>query len=506
MFFAQTSAPNPTTWAEYWHTGWIIWLSAFCILAIYSYLFKDNPVYRAVVQIFIGLNIGYGVIVNWRDILYPQWWLPMTDGFKALLFNAPGSKWSALWALVGVLGLFWYFQLSRKYIWLSRIVIGLTVGIGAGLTFKSQFGQNLPQVVDSFRPLGPSVIAQTPRKRFDLPPTTVTPVLADPVLYVADDKQAQCVEILGGRQVWSTPLPSKPIGALRLEGDSLIVPVADGELPINKDTGIVAAVRPASIDNDFQPNTCSISGVIDENGKEYTAKIVIEDGIPVAYKEGKVVWKAKPDAAADRVYDGGRYLFAVKGNRFRVIDPSTGEVLHVLTVPEKNSFASIGRMPEPIQDYLIGLVPTDDTVLNGYFVKDDLTTGYKAGERYWSIDTNKPIIWTSSLDGVVFATGPEGGECYELPPPAKRNGPVDFFNNWVFVVALLSVMTYFFFSFRQRTAKGVAQFSLIGRWVLMIGFGAIFGNTIMTRMSFLLDRLQFLVDEWLKPFWHFLLG
>ncbi len=504
MLFAQTATPNPTTWAEYWQTGWILWLSAFCILAIYSYLFKDNPVYRAIVQIFIGLNIGYGVIVNWRDVLYPQWWLPMTDGFKALLFNAPGSKWSSLWALVGVLGLLWYFQLSRKYLWLSRIVIGLTVGIGAGLTFKSQFGQNLPQVVDSFRPLGPSVVAQMPKKRFDIPASSVKPLLADPVLFVANGMNAECVEILGGRQVWTAELPSQATGALRLDGDNLIVPVAGGEVPVNKETGTVLAVRPVVVDNDAQPPACSISGVVDDNGKEYTAKIYIEKGIPVAYNEGKVAWKAKADAEADRVYDGGRYLFAVKGSRFRVIDPATGEVLNVLTVPEKTSFASIGRMPEPVQDYLIGLVPSDETKLNGYFVKEDLTTGYHAGEKYWSIDTKKPIIWTTSLDGIVMATGPQGGSCYELPPPVKRNTPVDYFNNWVFVVALLSVMTYFFFSFRQRTAKGVSQFSLIGRWVLMIGFGAIFGNTIMTRMSFLLDRLQFLVDDWLTPLWHFI--
>lgn len=384
------SAAAPTTWAEYWQTGWIVWLSAFCILAIYSYLFKDNPVYRAIVQVFIGLNIGYGVIVNWRDVLYPQWWLPMTDGFKALLFNAPGSKWSALWALVGLLGLLWYFQLSRKYIWLSRIVIGLTVGIGAGLTFKSQFGQNLPQVVDSFRPLGPSAIAPTPRKRFDLPASTVQPVLADPVLYVANDERAECVETLGGRQVWSTELPSKPVGPLRLEGDNLVVPVRGGELLLNKDTGAVGALRAGAGPRGAAPEASTIPGAVDPTGKEFEARIVIEGGVPVAYDGDRLVWRAKTDAEADRVYSGGRYLFAVKGDRFRVMDPSTGEVLAVFRVPGGVDYASIGRMPEPVQDYLIALVATKGTVLSGYFARNDLTTGYEAGERYWSFNTGKP--------------------------------------------------------------------------------------------------------------------
>ena len=85
------------------------------MIAIYSYLFKDNPTYRAIVQIFIGISIGYGIVVTWMDFLWPQWWLPMLDGLKSLFLHKPGSPWGAMWAVVGLLGLSWYFQLSRKY-------------------------------------------------------------------------------------------------------------------------------------------------------------------------------------------------------------------------------------------------------------------------------------------------------------------------------------------------------------------------------------------------------
>ena len=36
-----------------------------------------------------------------------------------------------------------------------------------------------------------------------------------------------------------------------------------------------------------------------------------------------------------------------------------------------------------------------------------------------------------------------------------------------------------------------------GRWLLMIGFGAIFGNTVMTRFTLLIDRMYFVWIEWL---------
>jgi hypothetical protein len=86
----------------------------------------------------------------------------------------------------------------------------------------------------------------------------------------------------------------------------------------------------------------------------------------------------------------------------------------------------------------------------------------------------------------------------EWPRPTKKLDWTDYLNNWIFVFTVIAVMTYFFFSFKQ-TAKPVQWTATYGRWMLMIAFGAFFGNTVMTRMSYLLDRLMFLIDEWLRP-------
>ncbi|MBI3721406.1 MAG: hypothetical protein HY248_02545, partial [Fimbriimonas ginsengisoli] len=40
--------------------------------------------------------------------------------------------------------------------------------------------------------------------------------------------------------------------------------------------------------------------------------------------------------------------------------------------------------------------------------------------------------------------------------------------------------------------------ALAGRWLLMIGFGAIFGSTVMMRTTLLIDRMYFVWIEWLK--------
>ncbi|HVX57976.1 MAG TPA: hypothetical protein VHA37_09730, partial [Candidatus Saccharimonadales bacterium] len=70
-------------------------------------------------------------------------------------------------------------------------------------------------------------------------------------------------------------------------------------------------------------------------------------------------------------------------------------------------------------------------------------------------------------------------------------------NNVLFMLILTCVLVYFFFAFEQRS-KVVQTTAKTGRLLLMGAFGAIFGSTIMTRMALLIDRVYFLLHDWLK--------
>lgn len=67
-------------------------------------------------------------------------------------------------------------------------------------------------------------------------------------------------------------------------------------------------------------------------------------------------------------------------------------------------------------------------------------------------------------------------------------------NNVLFILILAAVMTYFFFSFEQK-GKTIQTTSKFGRYVLMMSFGALFGSTIMARMSLLIGRMYFLIHD-----------
>lgn len=65
---------------------------------------------------------------------------------------------------------------------------------------------------------------------------------------------------------------------------------------------------------------------------------------------------------------------------------------------------------------------------------------------------------------------------------------------------MLTSLSYFIFflSPRGRVAGPVQS---VGRVCIMIGLGALFGNTVNTRMSWLAPRIEFLMTEWLGALW-----
>jgi lipoprotein signal peptidase len=63
------------------------------------------------------------------------------------------------------------------------------------------------------------------------------------------------------------------------------------------------------------------------------------------------------------------------------------------------------------------------------------------------------------------------------------------------IIGVLSTLTYFFFS---REHKGILKhISTVGTVVIMIGFGASFGYTVMGRVSLAIGRFNFLFIDWL---------
>ncbi len=67
--------------------------------------------------------------------------------------------------------------------------------------------------------------------------------------------------------------------------------------------------------------------------------------------------------------------------------------------------------------------------------------------------------------------------------------------NLIIVVGTFAGLIYFFFSKEHKGAFGAT--ARVGIWGLMITFGAMFGYTVMSRMSLLIGRVDFIFRDWL---------
>jgi hypothetical protein len=111
------------------------WIIAFFTLALFSFLYKDNPVYKLAENIFAGLTAGYQVGLIWDTVIIQKLWDPMIHG----------DKW---WMFVpGILGFLMFSRFFPRFSWLSRIPLAVVMGVTSGVFLTTQLhGLVLPQM------------------------------------------------------------------------------------------------------------------------------------------------------------------------------------------------------------------------------------------------------------------------------------------------------------------------------------------------------------------------
>jgi hypothetical protein len=131
-----------------------VWIAAFGCLAVYSFLFKENLFYRLFEHALLGCATGYSCAVVTQQVLYTKMAKPIMGGITT--WQSTGdTSWpvmsNVLLIIPGIIGLLWYFQYSKQMFWVSRIPLCISLGVGAGMGFKNNLNQLIPQITGTFK-------------------------------------------------------------------------------------------------------------------------------------------------------------------------------------------------------------------------------------------------------------------------------------------------------------------------------------------------------------------
>ncbi len=100
-----------------------IWVGAFFTLAIYSFLYKENPVYRLAEHLVVGISLGYTMVLIYNTVILPKLLEPLFAG----------NHWILI--IPGLLGLLYITRFIPSIAWLSRYPIAFIMGTGMGIGF-----------------------------------------------------------------------------------------------------------------------------------------------------------------------------------------------------------------------------------------------------------------------------------------------------------------------------------------------------------------------------------
>ena len=97
-----------------------VWIGVVLTFCIYSFLYKDNPLYKAAESLAVGLSAGYFTVIL------------IETSLRRTLLDPLFKDGQYLVIIPGILGLLMYLRLTRRWTWISRYPLAFYMGIASG--------------------------------------------------------------------------------------------------------------------------------------------------------------------------------------------------------------------------------------------------------------------------------------------------------------------------------------------------------------------------------------
>lgn len=129
-------------------------LQIFFTLAVFSFLYRDNPIYRFAEHAFVGVAAGYAVVVSFHTVLMPNLIRPLRDEGISGLMHGQVHTGPLLLVIPAVLGFMTFFKFFPSRAWVARWPMAVVIGYysGAAIIGSAQ-GDLIPQIQANLIPM-----------------------------------------------------------------------------------------------------------------------------------------------------------------------------------------------------------------------------------------------------------------------------------------------------------------------------------------------------------------
>ncbi|RME71182.1 MAG: hypothetical protein D6776_10610 [Planctomycetota bacterium] len=128
-----------------WETLGVL-VAAGLTLALYSFLYKDNPFFKAAEHIYVGVGLGYSLVIAWFQYIKAELYFPLV---KYWVRDGVQGQPDYLLIVPLVLGLFLLARFIRPLQWLSRWSFAFIIGFGSGVAIPNIIHANVLQQMQS---------------------------------------------------------------------------------------------------------------------------------------------------------------------------------------------------------------------------------------------------------------------------------------------------------------------------------------------------------------------
>jgi hypothetical protein len=122
-----------------------------------------------------------------------------------------------------------------------------------------------------------------------------------------------------------------------------------------------------------------------------------------------------------------------------------------------------------------------------------LTTGYSWLSRWptsWLIGIGSGLTLRTILQAQLIEQIKS-----TIQPGFLSGNPADIIGNIILITGLVGTIWYFVFTVEKTGIKG--NIAAYGRYIMMIAFGAGYGNSLQGRITYMVNVIFYLISDWL---------